>query len=98
MALLNRHISSARSPQELTPSKDVFSQTEHLFPYPQVTEFKSLLLSLCFFHGTMLERRKFGPLGFNIPYEFTDGDLRICVSQLQMFLSEYTDIPYKVSA
>lgn len=71
-------------------------------PYPpaprlsQVMEFKSLLLSLCLFHGNTLERRKFGPLGFNIPYEFTDGDLRICISQLKMFLDEYDDIPYKV--
>jgi len=55
-----------------------------------------MLLSLCLFHGVILERRKFGALGFNIPYEMTDGDLRICISQLQMFLTEYEDIPYKV--
>uniref|UniRef100_A0A8C1R3A1 Dynein, axonemal, heavy chain 1 n=1 Tax=Cyprinus carpio TaxID=7962 RepID=A0A8C1R3A1_CYPCA len=60
------------------------------------TKFKALLLSLCLFHGNAIERRKFGPLGFNIPYEFTDGDLHICLSQLKMFLDEYQDIPYKV--
>ena len=54
------------------------------------------MFALCLFHGVTLERRKFGPLGFNIPYEFTDGDLRICMSQQKMFLMEYAEIPYKV--
>ncbi|XP_071943674.1 dynein axonemal heavy chain 1-like isoform X2 [Antedon mediterranea] len=58
--------------------------------------FKTLLLSLCLFHGVNIERRKFGALGFNIPYEFTTGDMRICISQLKMFLLEYDTIPFKV--
>ncbi|XP_060531534.1 dynein axonemal heavy chain 1-like [Cylas formicarius] len=69
-----------------------FIQSEH----PKAVHFKLLTFSLCFFHAIILERRKFGPLGFNIPYEFTDGDLKICLSQLHMFLLEYRDIPFKV--
>ncbi|KAF6767842.1 hypothetical protein AHF37_10789 [Paragonimus kellicotti] len=58
--------------------------------------FRHLLLSLAFFNGVLIERKKFGPLGFNIPYEFTMGDLRICMDQLVMFLTEYAITPYKV--
>ena len=37
---------------------------------------KTILFALCYFHSVMLERRKFGPKGWNMRYPFSVGDLR----------------------
>jgi len=37
---------------------------------------KTILFSLCYFHSTVIERRKFGAKGWNMFYPFNAGDLR----------------------
>ena len=49
-------------------------------------QWRQLLFSLCFLHSIVQERRKFGALGWCIPYEYNNGDLQSCVLFLEKHL------------
>jgi len=57
---------------------------------------KAILFGLCHFHALMLERKKFGPLGYNMMYPFSTGDLRDSASVLYNYLegSSSVKIPW----
>lgn len=57
---------------------------------------KSILFGLCFFHSTVLERRKFGPMGWNMFYPFNIGDLRDSYNVLnKYFEAQIGKIPWE---
>ncbi len=59
-------------------------------------KYKRLFFALAFFHAVVIERKKYGALGWNIPYSFNETDLAICENQLQMYLDMYDEVPYSV--
>uniref|UniRef100_A0A7S0EN91 Uncharacterized protein n=1 Tax=Hanusia phi TaxID=3032 RepID=A0A7S0EN91_9CRYP len=69
---------------------------EYLEDCSKSKEFRQLLYCLCFYHAIVQDRRKFGPLGWNISYDFAQSDLSICTLQLKLFLNDYEVIPFKV--
>ncbi len=59
-------------------------------------ELQKLIFCLAFFHAIILERRKFGPLGWNIPYEWMNSDFEASKLHVKMYVAEYKDIPFQI--
>ncbi|KAM5191717.1 dynein axonemal heavy chain 10 [Mantella aurantiaca] len=50
--------------------------------------FKSLVYVLAFFHAVVQERRKFGKIGWNVPYDFNESDFQVCMEILNTYLTK----------
>ena len=49
---------------------------------------RRLVFALCFYNAVALERRKFGAVGWNKPYDWMGSDLRTALAQLKLYLEE----------
>jgi dynein heavy chain len=57
--------------------------------------FKRLIFAVAFFNALALERRKFGAVGWNIPYEWMNSDLKAAMTQVRMYVEEQVFVPWE---
>jgi len=67
---------------------------EKVEPYDK---WRSLVFTTCFIHSIVQERRKFGPLGFCIPYEFNNSDLEASLLYIDKHMNQCSSLNIQYS-
>ena len=55
---------------------------------------RKLVYGLAFYNAMILERRKFGAIGWNIPYGWMNSDLKTAIMQLRLYLEGQDETPF----
>ena len=62
--------------------------------YEKPVFLKPLFFSLAMFHAVLLERRKYGPSGWNIPYKWMSSDFEFSVNQIKICVQNSKEVPF----
>lgn len=70
------------------------SEANYEDEFPKSFQYKKLVFALAFFHAVILERRKYGPIGWNVQYSWMKSDFDISEKQLKQYLISQDTVPY----
>lgn len=57
------------------------------------SNWKNLIFTICYLHSVVIERRKYGPLGWCVPYEFNNSDLEASLCFVEKYLNNLANLP-----
>lgn len=61
--------------------------------------YKKMVFSMSFLHSILQDRNRFGPIGWNVSYDFSNSDLNLCKMQIKdilELLESQQNIPFSI--